>query len=196
MSMIHVFTEEPSAKNVFDEILPKLLPQGFSFRVYPHQGKQDLKRALQNTIPTISKIPGSRILITRDQDAANCVEVKDDILATLNNKCSCPFFVRIVCKELESWFLGDLDAVNKAYPRFKPSNYSGRADLRHVDKIVSPNKFLLRIIPEYSKRETLPKLEASSKIAPYLDIGNNKSESFNQTVNAIRQLTGNTAASN
>ncbi len=73
MITFHVFTEERSAKNVFDELLPKILHENVNFRIYPHQGKQDLERALRTTLPTISKLPGSKILITRDQDNEDCI---------------------------------------------------------------------------------------------------------------------------
>lgn len=76
MICLHIFPEEPSAKILFEAILPELVSENVTFRIYPHQGKQDLEHALRKTIPTISKIPGSRILITRDQDSADCKDVK------------------------------------------------------------------------------------------------------------------------
>ncbi len=188
MKVLHIFTEEPSAKNVFESILPNLLPTDVQYRIYPHQGKQDLEKAIQRTVPSISKIPGSKILITQDQDSADCIEVKNNIINLISNKCECEYFVRIVCRELESWFLGDLQAVQKAYPRFKPEHHQAKADFRNVDKIANANKFLLKIIPEYSDRENLPKLEASESISKYLDLENNSSTSFNQTVSAIKKL--------
>lgn len=187
-TILHVFTEEPSAKNVFEILLSKLLPEDVAFRIYPHQGKQDLERALRTSLPSISKIPGSKILITRDQDSADCLEVKNTISSLLKGNCKCEYYIRIVCKELESWFLGDLDAVQSAYPRFKPAQHIGKADLRHVDQITTPNKYLLRIIPEYSGRATLPKLEVSESIAPFLSLDRNRSSSFNHTVTAIKNL--------
>lgn len=187
MITLHIFTEEPSAKNVFDVILPKIIP-GISFRVYQHQGKQDLHKALKTTVPSISKIPNARILITRDQDNQDCKEVKNELIKMLDGKCVCPHFIRIVCRELESWFLGDLNAIKKAYPRFKPEQHIGKADFKDVDTIAIPNNYLLRIIPEYQKMETLPKLETSSKISQFLDLDNNTSKSFQHTISAIKQL--------
>ena len=55
MKTLHVFTEEQSAKNVFESILPKILPADVSYRIYPHQGKQDLEKAIQKTIPSITQ---------------------------------------------------------------------------------------------------------------------------------------------
>lgn len=188
MKVLHVFTEEPSAKNVFEIILPKILPADVSYRVYPHQGKQDLEKALRSTVPSISRISGSKILITRDQDSGDCVDIKNLMFEVLKENCQCDFFIRIICRELESWFLGDLLAVQLAYPRFKPDQYQNKADFRNVDKISHPNKYLLKIIPEYSDRENLPKLEVSETIAPFLDFARNSSSSFKHTISAINYL--------
>jgi hypothetical protein len=188
MKTLHVFTEEPSAKIVFEAILPKILPEDVLFSVYPHQGKQDLERALEKVVPSISRTPGATILITRDQDNEDCMDVKQSILKELNGKCHCPYFVRIICRELESWFLGDLAAIQSAYPRFKPEQYIHKAEFRDVDDIDYPSRKLMTIIPEYSKRDTLPKLEVSGAIAPLLDLEKNSSPSFNHTIAAIRKL--------
>ena len=188
MMTLHVFTEEVSAKNVFEVLLQKILPENVSFRIYPHQGKQDLEKALRTSMPSISKIPGSKILITRDQDSSDCKDVKNKIQQIIGKNCHCEYLIRIACKELESWFMGDLEAIRKAYPRFKPEQYKDKANLRNVDKITAPDKYLLKIIPEYYNKDTLPKLEVSETITPFLDINNNNSSSFNNTISAIMKL--------
>lgn len=188
MIVIHIFTEELSLKNVLDEILPKILPEGIFFRIYPHQGKEDLENALKKTLPSISKIPGSKILITRDQDNNDCVQLKTYINDMVKNNCHCEYSIRIICKELESWFLGDMQAIEKAYPRFKADNYINKAEFRNVDKIQYPNRQLLKLLPEYADRQTLPKLEVSENISKHLDIDNNLSSSFYHTIAAIKKL--------
>jgi hypothetical protein len=107
----------------------------------------------------------------------------------MGNNRGCNYKIRIVCKELESWFLGDLSAIEKAFPRFKKESCIEKAKMRDVDKIKGkPSDFLLRIIPDFKDRKKLPKLEFSKKVAPFLDISNNSSHSFNHTINAIKQL--------
>lgn len=189
MITLHVFTEEASAKSVFQVLLPKILPETVFFRIYQHQGKKDLEKALQKSLPSISRIPGSKILVTCDQDSSDCKDVKDNLASLVSENCHCDYLIRIVCKELESWFLGDLEAVQMAYPRFKPEHHQNKAEFRNVDKIADPNKFLLRIIPEYVNRDSLPKLETSENISNHLDITRNKSRSFNTTISAIKRLT-------
>ncbi|MCC7430843.1 DUF4276 family protein [bacterium] len=187
---LHIFTEEESAKNVLEKVIPKIIPKNISFRVYSHQGKHDLKHALKTTLPIISKEINSKILVLIGQDKNDCVKLKNELLEILKTNCFSPFLVRIVCRELESWLLGDLNAVKNAFPRFKPENYQPKSKFRNVDKIEQPNKFLLKIIPEYKGRKSLPKLEVSRNIAPFLELGTNKSVSFNNFVSGIKKLVG------
>jgi hypothetical protein len=186
MLTLHIFTEERSAKNVFDEILPKILPDNVSYNVYPHQGKQDLEKALKTTVPTISRFPGARILIIRDQDNEDCKTVKERIREFIGERCSSPPLIRIACHKLESWFLGDLNAVSQAYTKVRPEKYQNKKQFRNVDSIAHPDRILLSIIPEYKDR--LPKLEVSERISMCLEITGNRSASFNCMIMGIRNL--------
>ena len=188
MNHLHIFTEEPSAKILFDAILPKVLPEGVTYSVYPHQGKQDLEKAVKTTVPSISRIPGAKILISRDQDVGDCEPIKQNLLEMLESNCHAPYLVRIVCRELEAWYLGDLKAVKAAYPRFNPKLYEGKKEFRDVDSIQTPNQYLLSILPEYKGREYLPKLESSTKISPLLDLEANTSTSFRHVISGIKRL--------
>lgn len=188
MITLYVFTEEPSLKIVLETILPKILPENVYFQIYSHQGKQDLEKALRTTLPSISKIPGSKILVTRDQDSSDCKELKQHLLEVIGLNCQCDFSIRIVCRELEAWYLGDMLAIQQAYPRFNPEQYKNKSEFRNVDKLQSANRELLKLIPEYSSRDYLPKLEAAENISPFLNLKENKSESFNQTISVILKL--------
>ena len=185
---LHIFVEEPSAKLVLDVLIPKIIPENVSFQIYPHQGKKDLEHAIKTTVPAISKIQGARILIVRDQDSGDCKKVKQHIENIIQGKSNAPTLVRIVCRELEAWFLGDLNAISQAYPRVKPQHHINKANFRNVDVIQNANEFLLAIIPEYNKRESLPKLEVAESIAPYLDIKNNMSTSFKHFISGVEKL--------
>ena len=85
-----------------------------------------------------------------------------------------------------------MEAIKSAYPRFKPELHKSKAKFRNVDKIKSPNKLQLKLIPEYNneydKRKYLPKLEVSESIAPFLNIESNTSGSFAYTIRAIKSL--------
>lgn len=188
MIVLHIFTEEPSARSVFNSILEQILPKEIEYNIYSHQGKQDLEKALKTTLPSISKMPGARILITRDQDNEDCIILKHKINELVKQNIGCDYRIRIICKELESWYLGDLNAISLAYPRFKPSKYINKSSFRSVDEISKPSEYLLKIVPELQKNKTLPKIIVSETIAPFLEIENNKSCSFINTISAIQQL--------
>jgi len=185
---LHVFTEEASfgkfAHHLFDRLIPDV-----DVRIYQHQGKQDLERALQKTLPAISKRHGARILVTRDQDSDNCHTLKKRLFDLIADQCLCVYKIRIVCRELECWILGDMEAIAKAYPRFKPEQYKHKADFRNVDLIADAPDRLLRMIPELKSNRSLPKIAFISKVLPYINLDANTSVSFKHFISAVKQLT-------
>jgi hypothetical protein len=187
MIVLHVFTEEESAKKVFDIILPKLFP-GLDFRVYKHQGKQDLENALRKTLPVLCKSPYNRILITRDQNSSDCRLVKQCLKDLIKLNCISPVMIRIICRELESWFLGDLNALKLAFPRFSPEYYVNKRTFKKVDLLHNPDQHLLKIIPELKGKKFFPKVEMAEKLTPLLNIEQNNSISFTNTINGLRKL--------
>lgn len=194
--MLYILSEEPSMKKVLDVILPKILPENVNFQILVHQGKQDLENALQSTLPSLSRIPGIRIVITRDQDREDCKAVKQHLTELVGKRCNAPVLYRIVCRELECWFLGDLPAIEKAFPRFKAAKYMNKQRYKDVDEVMDAEAVLLDIIPQYKGRQYLPKIETASQIAPYLIIDGNRSKSFNHFISGIQKLLAQKTPSN
>jgi hypothetical protein len=185
---LFILTEEISIKKLLNQIVPKLISEDVVHSIYQHQGKGDLKKAINGTVPTLSKIPNSRILILIDQDYSNCIELKKEIFELMKKKCNSPFLVRIVCHKLENWFLGDLKAIEKAFPRFHSSLHQDKKTFRSVDQIKEPHLKMLQIIPELEKKKFLPKIETAEKLAIHLDIGQNKSKSFQHFIRGVSKL--------
>jgi len=189
MRYIFFLVEEPSIKPVIDSIVTKIVdPNSEWYEVKIHQGKQDLRKALKSVVPTLSKVPNVRIMVLQDQDQYDCEELKNELLNEIEKHCECPFKIRIVCRELESWFLGDLEAVQEAFPRFRYNQYISGSKFRNPDLVQNPHLELLKIIPEYSGLKTLPKVQTSEKISPYLNVNRNRSVSFKHFYNAIKEL--------
>jgi hypothetical protein len=59
---------------------------------------------------------------------------------------------------------------------------------KNVDLIKKPNVLLLRNIPEFSGHEKLPKVECARNISKYMSLADNKSTSFQYTIDAIKTL--------
>lgn len=72
-------------------------------------------------------------------------------------------------------------AVNKAYPSFKNQNYSNKSKFRVPDNCNAFDE-LKKILPEFQK------VGGAKKIAPFITIDGNKSESFQQTVNGLKRF--------
>jgi hypothetical protein len=188
---LFIFTEEKSLEICLDNLLPKIISnRSEQIKIRSHCGKEDLKKALKTALPTISKSQGVKILITIDQDKDDCKNLKKELQKIIQEKCHCDYKIRIICQELESWFFGDLNAVSLAYPRFKFEQHRNKSRPKNVDEIDKPSKELVKILEKiYSKK--ISKRELCEKISPLLNIAQNTSNSFNQTIQAIQHLIAN-----
>jgi hypothetical protein len=183
---LYVLAEEPSIQPVLERMITSVAPT-ITTEIRWFQGKHELEHLLQGITLSISKKPHSAILVTRDQDEEDCKLLKQRLLGKMRHRTS-NSRVRIVCRELEAWFLGDLQAIEMAYPRSKATKYRNKSELRNVDTLPHPSQYLKKIIPDFAKLPYLPKREVAQKIAPYLNLERNKSVSFSWTVKAIQQL--------
>ena len=183
---IEFLLEESSMENVLREILPKVLPKGYQLDencfLRPHQGKSDLKKSIPRKVKIFSNFyKPSKIIIVHDQDANNCVALKNDILELCKKNGNCPVLVRIACRELENWYLGDMPAIEKVYPDFKVRNQKNKAKFRIADKCHGSYE-LEKIIKFFQKGF------ASKNISKYMDVESNKSVSFNHFVTGIKSF--------
>jgi len=137
--------EEPSIATVLNEILPKIIPDTTSFICIPHQGKQDLSKSIPIKIKAFKSFsPETKFIIVHDQDSHDCKKLKAELLEICQTAGQPNAMIRIICHELESWFLGDLAAVEKAY-KLKPNSLSQQQNNRNSVTPISltqPNKNL------------------------------------------------------
>lgn len=179
--MIVVLTEEPSMKVTVEALLRNYYPhlvQGMDWFVFPFHGKSDLEK---NILPKMRdwNYGAPDFLILRDADGADCVALKQR-LTDLATPSARPFRVRIVCQELESWFLGDSIAVATAYPRCRFSNET--AKYRNPDRLTNASQELLDLTCDRSKKGR------AERIAPFLDPPRNCSRSFQVFVRTLQHL--------
>ncbi|MBM9532106.1 hypothetical protein JWG42_18295, partial [Desulfoprunum benzoelyticum] len=107
--------EESSAKAMLESLLPRMLDQGIAVRCIVFEGKQDLMNQMDRRIRGYFN-PEARFIILRDQDSApDCTVVKAEALhhARMSGRGG-KTMVRIACRELESFYLADLAAVERA----------------------------------------------------------------------------------
>ncbi len=98
------FLEEPSAREMLDGILPRILPDGIFIRYVVFQGKQDLEKNLKLKLRAW-KLPDCSFIVMRDQDSGNCKEIKTKLANICKDTGKTEVLIRIACHELESFYL-------------------------------------------------------------------------------------------
>lgn len=171
--------EEKSMKTLLDIILPKIIPSSIDFCTIPHSGKSDLQSSIPKKLRAWSE-PDVKFVIVQDQDSEDCIKLKNNLL-NLCEPTGRNFLVRIACKELESWYFGDLKAVSKAYNK-DLEKLKTKSKFRIPDKIENPKDELRKLIPAHQQ------IMGAKLIGPFMDIEQNTSHSFCCFVSGIKKI--------
>jgi hypothetical protein len=174
--------EEPSAKEMLMGVLPRILPKAIQCIYIVFEGKQDLEKQLVRKLK-LWLAPNSAFLIMQDQDAADCNKVKANLKKLCCEASKPDTLVRIACHELESYYFGDLNAVEKGLCLRNITMFHNKARYRIPDNIINPSLELKKITDgRYQK------VIGSRNIAPHLSLENNTSHSFNVLISGIKNL--------
>ncbi|MDY6806305.1 MAG: DUF4276 family protein [Cyanobacteriota bacterium] len=176
--------EEPSAKVTIQGILSNLMPEeeesNIAVRYIVFQGKQHLEKEITRKLKGYRN-PEAIFIILRDQDSGDCQVIKSKLKQKCEEANKSEAVVRIACRELESWYLADLTAVEKAYNKTNLSSRQNEKKFRNPDVLGSPSKELKSLVPEYQK------INGSRTIAPYLNLENRRSRSFFHFIGSIKK---------
>jgi len=174
--------EEPSAKILLEGLLPRVLPMDrVEFHCVAFEGKQDLEKQIVRKIRGWRK-PNTRFIVLRDQNSADCRDVKSR-LAELCQEANRPdTLIRIACREIESWYLGDLEAVQQAFAARGVARLQRQRKFRDPDRLGSPSREMQSITKgEYQK------ISGARIMAQHLRLreGDNKSHSFRIFISGV-----------
>lgn len=122
-------------------------------------------------------------LILRDQDSGDCRLIKENLLKKCRAANKPETIVRIACHELESFYLGDLAAVEKGLGLGNLSKRQRKHTYRQPDRLANPAQELMRLT-----QNRYQKVAGSRAIGQHLDPENNQSHSFKVLVRALKQL--------
>ena len=172
--------EEPSMRYCLEGLLPRLAPD-LEYVLVPHEGKQDLEKSIPTKLRGW-KYPEDQFVIVRDQDSGDCVTIKEDLVHLCQEVGKEPALVRIACRELESWFLGDLAAVEQATKTKNLAKLQGKQSYRDPDRLGSPSQELKRLVSGYSKTR------GARDIGKVLSLEGNTSKSYRVFVSGIRRV--------
>jgi len=181
--MIVIFTEEASMNATLEELLARHFPdrlKGRDWFVIDFNGKSDLEKKFPRRMKSWN-YGDPLFVILRDNDGGDCGVVKKrlhDLAAPMVKT----FKIRVVCQELESWFLGDSHAVNTVYPACVFSNKT--AKYRDPDRMTNASQELAKLTGDFSK------VQRASLIAAQLDPARNVSHSFQVFFQTLQQHLG------
>ncbi|MEZ6123631.1 MAG: DUF4276 family protein [Planctomycetaceae bacterium] len=145
MKTIVFLLEEPSAREMLQGLLPRLMGDSFSFRFIVFEGKQDLEKNLTRRLRGWLQ-PKTTFVVLRDLDAnPDCESVKNSLVQKCHEAGKSDAIVRLACRELESWYFGELAAVERALNIRGLADFTRRQAFRVPDQIANPAMELYRI---------------------------------------------------
>ena len=182
MKTLVFFLEEPSAKAMLNGLLPRLLPAGWLPRYVVFEGKQDLEKQLPRKLQAW-RLPGCKFVILRDKDSGDCVVIRKGLVEKCCAANKPNVLVRIAIHELESWYLGDLAAVEAGLGVRNLARKQLSRKFREPDTLASPTRELRRLTSgKYQK------VSGSRAIGIHLSIKNNHSQSFRKFISGVKNI--------
>ena len=181
MNRIVFLLEEDSMRILLEGLLPRLFP-GLLFQCVPHEGKHDLEKSILRKLKAWRE-PGVRFVVVRDQDSADCHQVKTNLVQLCLGTGRRDVLVRVACRELEAWYIGESPALKQAFPATRPSALRelGKSRYQNPDTVVRPSDIIAKLIPEFQKRS------GARRMAAFLSRGNS-SNSFRVFVEGVERL--------
>jgi hypothetical protein len=174
--------EERSMKEYLDVLLPKLLPESIATITIPHEGKTDLKQSVPRKLAAWND-PNARFAVLIDQDSNDCRRLKEEILSLCVAAGKPETLVRIVCRTLESWIMGDLHALGAAFGT-SFARHQNKNPFRVPDACGDPIGTVRQLHPTYQKTSGARLVAAHARV----DSGENASASFRVFIAAVRRL--------
>lgn len=172
--------EERSMKELLEGLLPRLFPN-MAFICISHDGKSHLERSIPRKLKAWRE-PGVRFVVMRDKDQADCVKTKRNLARMCADAGRPDTLVRIVCEELEAWYLGDPDALAEAFGDEKLRGIGRRERFRDPDSVRQPAKAVGELAPEFQK------MRGARRMAQFLSRERNASRSFQVLMSGLDRI--------
>jgi hypothetical protein len=169
MTRLVFLLEERSMQPLLEGLLPQL-----SFLCISREGKSDLDHNISGILRNW-RVPGDRFVILRDNDGGDCYELKERLRGLCRRGGREDTLIRIVCQELEGWYLGEPDALADAF--------GGRqATYRNPDARPKPSSDLTKLNPSFEKSS------GARRMAERMTRERNRSHSFAVFLSGVERL--------
>ena len=180
MGRVIFLLEEQSIKELLDRMLPRIFPS-LRFLCIPHEGKVDLDSHIRSKLSSW-RVPGDSFIIVRDNDGEDCIALKQRLRDQCQQTGHDNAIIRIVCQELEAWYLGQPDAMAKAFGDEKLRDIGKMRRFRNPDTRNKPSQDVVKLYKGFQK------INGARRIADYLTREDNQSPSFKVFLDGVERL--------
>ena len=180
MNKMVFLLEERSMKFLLEGLLPRIFPD-MMFLCIAHEGKSDLAKSIPRKLRAWRE-PGVRFVVLQDKDQSDCVTLKQKLVTLCADAGRPDTLVRIVCHELEAWYLGEPDALAEAFGDERLRSIGRRARFRDPDSVQQPSRALKDLVPEFQR------VNGARRISDFLSRERNTSTSFRTLLSGLDRL--------
>lgn len=200
---VEFLVEDASSAAAIEVMINRLLTakpdaKDHSWLIHPFDGKQRMLANLPKVLGGILRASfADRVVVLIDADRDDCLELKRTlqrmVLTSAERRqppdAETPVWIRIAVTELETWFIGDPEATQTAYPMVTTSDLR----LRHwqePDAVPDAWEWLeQRLLRRGHYVTRMPKIEVARSIAEHLDLhpDHNRSRSFRLFLRTMRE---------
>jgi len=182
MKTVVILLEGCSEKEMLEGLLPRICPT-VKFHCIPFEGKSDLEKQMELKLRHW-RTPETAFMVLRDQDSGDCKQIKEQLVQKCNDAGRSQTVVRIACRELGSWYFGDLGATEKGLGISGLARFKNNRKYRVPDAIVSPSSELKKIT-----QDCYEKIAGSREIGRCLNTNpdRNTSVSFGHFIKGVKR---------
>ena len=176
--------EEPSAQEMLEGVLPRILSEDICVKYVVFEGKQDLEKQVERRL-RLWQNSDSVFLVMRDKDSGDCMVIKQKLFEKIiKSGKSDRTIIRVACHELESFYLGDLSAVETGLKIPHLGKKQNKKKYKTTDSLANAAEELFKLTGKQYQ-----KVAGSRAISPHLKIdGSNRSHSFNVLLSGLIKL--------
>jgi len=189
---IEFLVEEPSMEMALKSIVPKIIEIQHTFSIHNFQDKKRLLKRLPMRMQAYANfLPDDwRIVVLVDRDNHDCKKLKQELgkaSRVVIKKKGNVVLHRIAIEELEAWFLGDIPAIRVEFPKVS-ANLDKNKKFRDPDAIKGGTwETLDKLLKDYGY-QGLFKTQFAQRIAPNMNVENNRSKSFQVFRDGLRKI--------
>ncbi len=167
-------------KVLIEGLLPRMFP-GLPFFCIEHEGKSDLEKSIPRKLKAWRE-PGVIFAVVQDNDNGDCSALKRRLKRRCRESGRDDTLIRIVCQELEAWYIGEPEAMAAAFADAKLRRIASQPRYRNPDEITNPSSVVKRLVPSFQKTA------GARLMANHLTREENRSASFAAFLNGVERL--------